>query len=531
MPRARSHWGWGYEDAIPDGDALLPLAQQVSFVLGVEPPPPRAPTPVDAVTLPPPRLDIPQALASLVTTGRMARITHTHGRNYQDIVRAFRGDFSAAPDAVAHPRTEHDVEALLEWASRTRVALVPFGGGTNVVGATQVDRTSWNAPVVSVDLGHLNQLLELDPVSRSARLQAGVLGPALEQQLSAHGFTLRHFPQSFEFSSLGGWIATRAGGHYATGPTHVDDFVQSLRMVTPQGVMETPRLPASGAGPSPDRLLLGSEGTLGIITQAWMRLSPRPRWRATASVLFESFGHAVDAVRAVAQSGLMPSNCRLLDQREAMLNAVGDGQHAVFILGFESADHPLQPWMERALAIATSHGGVCPDGARCRDDGEKQNRADPAGAWRGAFIQAPYLQSGLVKLSMVVDTFETAVTWDRFSALYAGVKEAVEEAMRSTCGAGVISCRFTHAYADGPAPYFTFIAPGRGDLLESWRIIRMAAADAVLRHGGTITHHHAVGRLHRGHYHRETPPLFLESLRAVKARLDPAGVMNPGALL
>src|SRR6185369_8568596 len=216
---------------------------------------------------------------------------------------------------------------------------------------------------VSIDLGKLDRVVEIDDVSRAARIQAGVLGPALEGQLKPRGFTLRHFPQSFEVSTLGGWIATRSGGHFATLYTHIDDFVESLRAVTPSGVIESRRLPGSGAGPSPDRLFLGSEGILGVITEAWMRLQDRPRLRASASVTFADFFRAADAVRAISQSGLYPTNCRLLDANEALNSGAGNGAEHVLVLGFESADHDPSPWMRRALEIARDHGGVAAHGA------------------------------------------------------------------------------------------------------------------------------------------------------------------------
>jgi alkyldihydroxyacetonephosphate synthase len=336
--------------------------------------------------------------------------------------------------------------------------------------------------------------------------------------------TLRHFPQSFEFSTLGGWIATRAGGHFATLYTHIDDLVESLRMVTPRGLWESRRLPASGAGPSPDRLALGSEGILGVITEAWVRVRPRPRFRSRASLRFRELGGAVAAARELAQSELYPANCRLLDGREALLHRVALDGSSVLLLAFESADHPVDAWMARALEIARGRGG----------EGEPREDRDPdeAGAWRAAFIAAPYLFNTLVSLGCVVDTFETACTWDRFEALDRAVRAAVGEALRRECGGGLISCRFTHVYPDGPAPYYTFIGPGRrGAELQQWHAIKTAASDALGAAGGTITHHHAVGRVHRPWYDRERPEPFAAALRAAKAALDPDGMLNPGVLI
>ncbi len=243
------------------------------------------------------------------------------------------------------------------------MAAIPYGGGSSVVGGVEAPADGSLAGALSIDLGKLDRVLEIDPVSRAARIQAGVLGPALEDQLRPHGLTLRHFPQSFEFSSLGGWIATRSGGHFATLYTHIDDFVESLRVVTPTGVVESRRLPGSGAGPSPDRLFIGSEGILGIITEAWMRLQDRPTLRASASVTFPDFATGAATVRALSQTGLYPTNCRLLDPGEALTSGAGSGAEAVLVLGFESADHPLDAWMTRALECCRDHGGTVPAGA------------------------------------------------------------------------------------------------------------------------------------------------------------------------
>jgi alkyldihydroxyacetonephosphate synthase len=375
----------------------------------------------------------------------------------------------------------------------------------------------------------MDRVLEIDETSRAARIQAGAVGPALERQLGAKGLTLRHYPQSFEHSTLGGWIATRAGGHFATLYTHIDDLVESVRMVTPRGVFETRRLPASGAGPAPDRLVLGSEGILGVIVEGWLRVRARPRFRASASVRFADLVAGAGAARAVAQSGLYPSNCRLLDPHEAMLNGVPADGGAVLLLAFESSEHPVRPWIDRAVSIAEDAGGAS-SGVKERVD-ERGADAD-AEAWRQAFVDAPYLQSALVSLGVIADTFETACTWDRFEPLHAEVRRAVETTMKEQCGGGLLTCRFTHVYPDGPAPYFTFVAPGRtGAQLDQWEAIKTAASDALARCGATITHHHAVGRLHRPWYDREVPSLFTESLRAAKRMMDPAGVLNPGVLI
>jgi alkyldihydroxyacetonephosphate synthase len=476
---------------------------------------------VAELELPAPRLAPPASLEAAFSAEPYARVAHTYGRSFRDLVRAFRRDYAHAPDLVAFPRGEGELVSVLEWCSGAGAAAIPFGGGSSVVGGVEPDVGEGYRGTVSVDLRNLEGVLEIDPVSRAARIAGGTFGPALEARLKPHGLTLRHFPQSFEWSTLGGWIATRSGGHFATLHTHIDEFVEAVRVVTPRGVLETRRLPGSGAGPSAERLFCGSEGTLGVITEAWMRVQPRPRFRAGASVLFAGFGDAVAAARELAQSGLHPANCRLLGHEEALLSGSGDGSHAILVLGFESADHGLGPWLARALEICASHRGEV-----------QEEKSDPAAIWRAAFLRGPHQRDAFVRLGLVAETFETAVTWDRFGEFHEGVLAAVRQAMDRACGGGAVSCRFAYVYPDGPAPYYSVYAPGRpGQELEQWDEIKLAASEAILALGGTITHHHAVGRDHRRWYLREMPPLFTDALRGAKAELDPAGIMNPGVLM
>ncbi|HEX8928907.1 MAG TPA: FAD-linked oxidase C-terminal domain-containing protein, partial [Actinomycetota bacterium] len=331
------------------------------------------------------------------------------------------------------------------------------------------------------------------------------------------------FPQSFQRSTAGGWLATRAAGHYASGPTHVDDLVESITMVTPAGVQRSRRLPGSGAGPSPDRLALGSEGTLGVITEAWLRVVPRPDHRAGALLGFERFEAATGAVRALLQAGFAPASCRALDATEAALAALQPpgGQAAALVLAFESASYPVEAQLELALELCADAGG------KLLERGERAG-----GAWRASFRQAPYLRDQLVLLGVLAETFETACTWERLDGLVASVREAVGAALRDACGGGLVACRLTHAYPDGAAPYFTVLAPARrGSELAQWADVKRAAAETVLAAGGTITHHHAVGRDHRPWYQRQRPEPFALALRAAKDAVDPAGVCNPGVLL
>jgi alkyldihydroxyacetonephosphate synthase len=303
-------------------------------------------------------------------------------------------------------------------------------------------------------------------------------------------------------------------------------------VITPSGAIESRRLPGSGAGPSPDRLFIGSEGILGIITEAWMRLQDRPTMRAAASVTFPDFLAGTHAVRAISQAGLFPANCRLLDPGEAQVAGAGSGNEAVLLIAFESADHALEPWMGRALECARDHGGSVPADAGATRRETAGARDGAAGAWRQSFLGAPYLRDALVGMGMISETFETAITWDRFESFHAAVMGAAEAAVRRVCGAGQVTVRFTHAYPDGPAPYYSIIAPSRiGSQLAQWAEIKAAASDALIAHGGTITHHHAVGRDHRPWYDRQRPDGFARALAAAKRALDPGAVLNPGVLI
>jgi alkyldihydroxyacetonephosphate synthase len=550
IARRRKHWGWGYEDQQPDRAALEAAAGAVRERLGFEVERIEEPVPLEAIELPAPRVRAPQTLAELVSDASHDRASHALGKAYRDVVRGFRGELPCPPDLVAFPAEEADVERLLAWCSEANVAAIPYGGGTSVVGGVEPRVGDGYAATLSLDLRRLDRVLEVDATSRAARVQAGILGPALSDQLRDRDLAFRHFPQSFEYSTLGGWIATRAGGHFATLYTHVDDLVESVRAITPAGVWESRRLPGSGAGPSPDRMLMGSEGILGVITEAWIRLHERPRWKLSAGVAFTDFLAAVEAVRELSQSGLYPTNCRLLDATEAEVTGAGPAGEALLVLGFESAHHPVDEPMRIALECAREHGG---EPGEVRGSGAPEPRrgavranppasdagSDPVGSWRQAFLAAPYLRDTFVALGVLSDTFETAITWDRFAEFHARVTEAAGEAIGAACGAPPdgpgaprLSCRFTHVYPDGPAPYYTVLAPARrGDEVAQWDEIKAAVSDLVLAAGGTITHHHAVGRDHRPWYDDQRPEPFAAALRAAKLAVDPAAILNPGVLI
>ncbi|MEV7546225.1 FAD-binding oxidoreductase [Streptomyces sp. NPDC089915] len=532
--RTRSWWGWGWTDAHPDDAECAAMGALLPGTLA-------RPLPVPAVRdlrIGGPAVEPPPSLAHLVTADPADRAAHAMGKAYRDVARALRGRPGRIPDLVARPADERAVADLLDWAGAHGVAVVPYGGGSSVTGGVEY-RGDAHRAVLSLDLTAMRRVLEVDTEGRAARIQAGALGPDLEDQLRPHGLTLRHFPQSFEFSTLGGWLATRAGGHYATGRTHIDDFVQSMRVVTPAGTSSSWRLPASGAGPSPDRLFLGSEGALGVITEAWMRLQERPRFKASAAVAFTDFDAALRAVRDLARSDLAPANCRLLDPGEAALSGAAHDGSAVLVLGFESAHEPVDGRLASAVSLARSHGGR--RGGTSGGGGPAGTRA-PAGdrggdaavgAWREAFLRMPYLRDGLVRMGAVAETFETAATWDRVPGLIDAVRTEVgAAALKATGHPATVNCRLTHVYPDGAAPYFTVLAAGRpGDEAALWDELKAVAVDVLHRHRATVTHHHAVGRDHRPAYDRQRPEPFALALRAAKGALDPHGILNPGVLV
>jgi alkyldihydroxyacetonephosphate synthase len=517
MPK-RSWWGWGWDEAAVDD------AERAELMARLPPQWVTDPLPVPDVAdlgLRAPRVAPPASLAKVCTTDDRARAGHSVGKAYRDVIRALRGEL-APPDLVAVPESEADVVDLLDWASGAGVAVVPYGGGSSVVGGVEFRGAG---PHLSLDLTRLDRVLEVDRVSRAARIQAGALGPVLEGQLAEHGYTLRHFLQSFEFSTLGGWIATRAGGHFATRQTHIDDMVEALRVVSPRGTTESLRLPASGAGPSPDRLFLGSEGTLGVITEAWVRVLDRPVHKAADSITFGSFDAALDSVRAISQSGLDPSNCRLLDAAEAAVNTGRTDGACVLLLGFESADHPVHGALARAVEIANDFGGLSTRSST-------QDSTTTTSAWRTAFLRMPYRRDALARSGVIVETFETSCTWDKAADLISSARDAVASAISEVCGEpGIVTCRLTHVYPDGVAPYFTVIARARaGAEVRMWDEIKAAASEVLVGAGASITHHHAVGRDHLPWYERQRPDLFSQVLRAAKDTLDPSGILNPGVL-
>lgn len=526
--KKRKYWGWGLNDHKLNPKILEHSLSMVSVSLGMKIENPIIPIPVEKLVLPLPRFTLPSELKTICFSDNYNRTNHAYGKAFRDVWRAIRGQFDQAPDYVAYPKSEVDIMALMEFSGANGIALIPYGGGSSVVGGVEPRLPAHYNGCISVDMIRFDKVLEVDKTSRSAKIQAGIYGPALETQLKAQGLTLRHFPQSFEFSTLGGWIATHAGGHFATLYTHIDDFVQSIRMVTPKGVIETRRLPGSGAGPKEENIMLGSEGVFGIITEAWMRLQDIPRYKKTETIGFTSWEKAVEACRQLSLSGLYPTNARLVSALEATINNLGDGKDTL-ILGFESHHHAVDHKMTTALSVCKAMGGIPKENSSL---GNKTNQDTSADLWKKSFLQAPYLRDELVCYGVIVETFETATTWDNFSEFHNAVEGAAKKAIKKHCGNGFITCRFTHLYPDGPAPYYTVFAKGSNNKeMEQWDNIKKDVSNAIVENGGTITHHHAVGRDHQPYYKKQHSDVFEGVLRNIKSELDPNWILNPGALV
>jgi alkyldihydroxyacetonephosphate synthase len=518
-------WGWG-----ADRDAIhLPphAVQMLREQLGLDGS--RRPhVSLDEVSLPEPaRVRLPGE----VRDDREARVLHAVGRGYPDLVRIRGGDASSAPDAVAYPRAHDDVEQLLAVCAEQDVAVVPFGGGTSVVGGVEPLRDGHSA-VISVDLSRLNALRSVDHTSLLATFEPGVTGPRAETLLASRGLTLGHFPQSFEYATLGGFVATRSAGQASTGYGRIDELVRGVRLAAPAGELAVKALPASAAGPALRELVVGSEGTLGVITEATFMVRPLPRTRRYEGWSFRSFDEGCAAFRAMEQAESSPDVARLSDEDETRLNmalaasgsladragraylkARGHEGGCIAIVGFEGSEREVA--LKRGFAAAIlKRGGGLPLGA------------GPGRSWLRNRYAAPYLRDELLALGVMVETLETATTWSNLLALHSAVRDALRE------HAPLVMCHVSHLYPSGASLYFTLLGrQEQGREVEQWQAAKAAATDAIVANGGTITHHHAVGRDHVRWMTAEVGELGVELLRAAKERLDPSGIMNPGKLL
>ncbi|GAA0515485.1 alkyldihydroxyacetonephosphate synthase [Saccharopolyspora erythraea NRRL 2338] len=450
------------------------------------------------------------------------RVGHTRGWSTPDLLRLRSGDASDAPDAVVFPGTHEEVLAVLRACSEHRVAVVPYSGGTSVVGGLRPARTGF-AGVVALDLRRMDALLALDAVSRTATLQAGARGPHAERLLGGHGFTLGHFPQSYEGASIGGYAAARSAGQSSAGYGRFDEMVVGVVLATPRGTVELGSAPKSAAGPDLRQLVLGSEGAIGVITSVTVRLRPVPRERVYEGWRFDSFDTGTAALRQLAQDGPSPTVLRLSDEAETAVNMAdpngepgGGSGGCLAVVGFEGADVSAK---REAVARVLREAGGEPLGT------------GPGESWREGRYRAPYLRDPLLAAGALVETLETATFWSGLPALRTAVTDALTSALSAQGTSALVLCHISHVYETGASLYFTVVCAQAEDPVSQWREAKRAANEAIRAAGATISHHHGVGTDHRDTYAQEIGPLAVEALRAVKSTFDPAGILNPGVLI
>jgi alkyldihydroxyacetonephosphate synthase len=457
--------------------------------------------------------------------GDRDRLLHAGGKSTLDLLRRKDSGAQDAPDAVLLPGSEDEVAAILRYCSQHGIAVVPFGGGTSVVGGLDPIRAEFSA-VMSLDLRRFDQLLAFDEVSGEAEFGAGVTGPRAEQLLGEQGFSLGHFPQSFEFASLGGYAATRSSGQDSAGYGRFDDMIRGLRAITPAGVLDLGRAPQSAAGPDLRQLVIGSEGVFGVITRVRVRVHPAPQATRYEAWSFPDFTTGTAALRAVTQTGAGPTVIRLSDEAETGVNlatteSIGETQitgGCLAITVFEGTQAHAESRHAETRALMAAQGGTSLGEA-------------PARAWEHGRFNAPYLRDALLAGGALCETLETATDWSNIPALKAAVTDAVTGALAESGTPALVLCHISHVYATGASLYFTVIAGQRGNPIEQWRNAKAAACNAIVSTGATITHHHAVGADHRAWMRDEVGDVGIQVLRAVKSTLDPAGILNPGKLI
>jgi len=535
-------WGWGRdEDAIELPPAAAELLRGELGLSGDER---GTRVELDAVTVPPSRLggDARNALTAIVGAAAVSdahdvRVAHAAGRSYPDLVRLRGGDAGGAPDAVVSPSDSGQLPPLLAACVSHGVAVIPFGGGTSVVGGVEALPGAHGA-AVALDLSHLDAVVDVDASSLTATVEPGIFGPALERQLGHAGLTLGHFPQSFEYSTVGGWVATRSAGQASSGYGRIDELVEAVRCVTPVGELATRDAPASAAGPSLRELVVGSEGVLGVISSATLRVRPAPARQHYEAWSLPAFEAGAEAFRALAQAGATPDVARLSDEEETRLTmalgskggiaekvgklylrTAGHEHGCIAFTGFDGDTDSIARRRARTAEVMRAHGAVTL-GTR------------PGRSWLRGRFSAPYLRDELMDRGVMVETLETATTWSNLSNLYTAVGGALRSTLAEAGTPPAVMCHISHLYASGASLYFTFIARQRqGEKIAQWRSAKTAACDAIVAAGGTITHHHAIGADHRAWMPAEVGPLGIDILRTVKDRLDPTGIMNPGKLL
>lgn len=553
IERTKIQWnGWGWAAHKDELGAREDLWTWLADELGMPSLLSTPARPLDEITLPAAQLEPAHKAAFETMLGadrvhddNYERVFHALGRSYHDVLRLRAGDLTIAPDAVLYPRGHDEVQAVLTYASEHSIAVVPYGGGTSVVGGVSANAGAHKA-VVTLDLSGMDRLIDVDTMSGTAHAEAGIYGPALEDALKMQGLTLGHYPQSFEFSSLGGWIAHRGAGQNSARFGKAENWLLSARLATPRGTLSTENYPASAAGPRLTDLVIGSEGVFGIVTEAAFRVRPRADTETYHSWLFRDFASGATAIRTAVQEGLPTSMLRLSDAGEthfyrdfgdvgkriglkskltkAFLDMRGfTGDACALIAGFEGTAANVAAARKRFGDIAKSLGALSAG-------------TGPGKRWKAGRFHGPYLREPLMNRGVGVDTLETATNWSNVETLYAAVRGALDTAINETVprpGArGIVMCHISHAYPTGASLYFTYIFPRalNGEIAQ-WETIKTAASNALAAHGGTISHHHGVGEDHLPWMEQEKSALGIDVLQAIKMALDPNGVLNPGKLI
>ena len=539
--REMKWWGWGDPDHVP----RLPdrAAAFLRAEIGIAQQP-RRPVALEAVRMDEPALPGESRARLAAAVGeehvrddRRVRAVHAAGKGYPDLVRQRSGVCDGAPDAVVSPGSPAEVRAVLDACGEAGIAVVPFGGGTSVVGGVEPLRGRFGA-VISLDLGRLDALLALDERSLTATFGPGIRGPEAEALLARRGLTLGHVPQSYEFASLGGFTATRSAGQASTGYGRFDELVRGVRCTAPAGELAVAAFPGTAAGPSLREVVVGSEGALGVITEVTLRVRPRPAERRFEGWFFRSFADGVEAFREVEQRGAAPDVARLSDGEETRTSLAMAGGGGVKDLagraylrarGYAGGCLAITGWEDTAEAVARRRAA----GARIlRHAGGLPLGRAPGATWARQRFETPYLRDDLLDRGVMVETLETATSWSNLLRLHEAVAEALRQALAARGTPPLVLCHVSHLYATGASLYFTFMARQEAyHELDQWEAAKRAASDAIVAHGGTITHHHAIGRDHAPWLRAEIGRLGVDLLRATKAAADPAGIMNPGKLL
>jgi alkyldihydroxyacetonephosphate synthase len=529
-PAPQMLWnGWGDPArAAPVPDAVITMLEQG---LGIRAPAAPA-VELDQVSVAPARIPgaAREALEAAVGPDQVhdddeTRVRHTRGKSTPDLLRLRAGEAADAPDAVVLPASHDEVLAVLAACAAHRVAVVPFGGGSSVVGGLAPAREGFDA-VIALDLARMDGLVSVDAESRTAVLEPGLRGPQAEALLEPHGFTIGHFPQSFQYATIGGFAAARSSGQSSAGYGRFDELVVGLRLATPEGAIELGTAPKSAAGPDLRQLVLGSEGAFGVITAVNVRLRPVPEATVYEGWRFASFAEGAAALRSLVQDGPLPTVLRLSDEFETAVNlarpdevGAADGPAGCLALvGFEGTESVVASRRAEAATALTGLGGE-PLGT------------EPGDGWAHGRYDGPYLRDALLAAGALVETLETVTFWSNVPRLYAAVRDALTESLAGQGTQPIVLCHISHVYETGASLYFTVASAQAEDPVAQWRAAKAAASEAIIEAGASITHHHAVGTDHRDWYEREIGALAIGALRAVKDRLDPAGIMNPGVLI